>query len=198
MPMLAPIAALTTSSTNGSLRLAVSRWATSAAASRSASSSTTANSSPPSLTTRSDVASDSGRRGPSWSEQLIAGRVTEGVVDLLEVVEVDEQEGQLPSPGAPGRSRRPSTWKRCRRLPRPVSSSVTDRRRSSAAHPQPLDRDRQPGPHHDRVASARPIATGSTRRTPARNRITDRRRRPARAGRSRGASGWPAGWSVRG
>ena len=34
-------------------------------------------------------------RSPELLQELVAGRVAEGVVDLLEVVEVDEQEGKV-------------------------------------------------------------------------------------------------------
>ena len=40
------------------------------------------------------------------AEQLIAGRVAEGVVDLLEVVEVDEQEAEVARAAWSGRRRR--------------------------------------------------------------------------------------------
>ena len=57
--------------------------------------STTANSSPPSRTSRSEFRSDVDEPLAQLLEELVAGRVTEGVVDLLEVVEVDEQEGKV-------------------------------------------------------------------------------------------------------
>ena len=36
-----------------------------------------------------------GSRGPSLAQEFVAGGMAEGVVDLLEVVEVDEEERQL-------------------------------------------------------------------------------------------------------
>ena len=62
-------------------------------------------------------------------EQLVARRVAERVVYLLEVVEVDEQKGEAPleREGSPESAKKASsTLNRWRRLASPVRSSVTD------------------------------------------------------------------------
>ena len=65
------------------------------------------------------------------AQQLVAGVVAEGVVDLLEVVEVDQDQRE-PLGAVRGLAGAASPCsKRARRLPRPVSSSVTAWRRAS-------------------------------------------------------------------
>ena len=74
-------------------------------------SSSTANSSPPRRASVSLGRVTSPKRSRDLLEQLVAGVVAEAVVDLLEAVEVDEQDGQrlaasAPSARAPGRAGR--------------------------------------------------------------------------------------------
>ena len=93
IPTEAPIWATPFSSVNGSARLSTMRCATvSAATSEVACSSRTANSSPPRRETVSVARTHLLSLHRHLDEDLVPGGVTEAVVDLLELVEVDVQE----------------------------------------------------------------------------------------------------------
>ncbi len=94
MPMLALIRTLTPLRMNGCSSSAVSRRARPAAYGGSLSMSRAPSSSPPMRTSTSVERSELMSRGPSCLQQLVPGGVAEGVVDLLEMVQVDEQERQ--------------------------------------------------------------------------------------------------------
>ncbi len=82
--------------------------------------------------------------GAELGQQLVADRVAEGVVDLLEVVEVDEQESDVLRGcvrSAELRQQR-RVLEQCRRLPSPVSSSVIAWRCRSSVAMQALARAR--------------------------------------------------------
>ena len=107
---------------------------------------------------------DAGQPGPDESEEPVAGRVPEGVVDLLEVVEVDHEQGQglVAAPRGRGgwRRWRRARWVRRRRLPRPVSSSVTAWWWLARVRAWSSLRDRAARtPTRARVATVRPSAT---------------------------------------
>src|ERR1044072_7066658 len=100
MPMLASTSTLTPSSVQGSLIASRTRWASSTAASSSNPGTSNANSSPP---RRATVAiGGAGRCGDGrggrretrgdLADQQVAVMVAEGVVDLLEPVEVGEHD----------------------------------------------------------------------------------------------------------
>ena len=66
-------------------------------------------------------------------EHAIADRMAEAVVDLLEVVDVEEAEGERDAASwASSRSRCSRSWK-CRWFPSPVSGSVSARRMALSA-----------------------------------------------------------------
>jgi hypothetical protein len=76
--------------------LVMRRWATAVASSASASTRTIPNSSPPSRTRTSDPRNEAVSSGAQLLEKLVTGRMAEGIVDLLETIEVDEEKGQPP------------------------------------------------------------------------------------------------------
>ena len=80
----------------------------------------TTNSSPPEPADRAAVAGDFRQAMADLDQQLVAGRVTERVVDVLEAVEVEQRDRVRPVQPSPA-SRRPSSFCSVRRLGSPVS-----------------------------------------------------------------------------
>ena len=96
MPMLASTSRITPSTSKGWCRAWRSRSATaSASPTPSTDGSRTANSSPPRRADRVRLPQDRPQPRAHLAQQLVAVGVPEGVVDLLEAVQVDEQERDL-------------------------------------------------------------------------------------------------------
>ena len=126
-PMLAPTCRLERPTSIGGSMSGRDPLGDGRGASTSAPGRRTANSSPPRRATRS-CRRTLAEAGTDLAEQSVAGRVAEGVVDLLEVVEVDHQQCQClvrSHVGPAPRTAPSSSWASIRRLPSPVSSSVT-------------------------------------------------------------------------
>ena len=179
MPMLAPTWAVTPPRTNGVDSAAAMRWATATATSGSASTSTAANSSPPRRTGTSLGRRLSCRRGPSWRRSSSpAGWPKESLISLKWFRSMNKKATERTSPPAmrllsPSEKKVSSTANMRRRLPSPVSSSVTAWRwRSRVSTRRPRTVRLRRAPTSASVPAAKAIATPlSARRLPTR-RIT--------------------------
>ena len=135
-PTVAVASTLASLSVNGSVNAATIRSANASTSRRPAASSmSSANSSPPSRAAVSDWRTDAGQPRGTVDQQLVADAVAHGVVDDLEVVQVDEEHARGPA-GTARAASSASAASLARTAPGWAARSARRGRRGTSAPPQ--------------------------------------------------------------